>query len=253
MVAGLAQFSDAWEDHPGRLIDTWHRTVGADDWVLCPGDISAASKWGELSRDLMLFDHLPGQKVVAPGNHDDIELWEAGGAVGGPRSYLIVAGDALRLGPEDGPGVVVAGVCGWPAPEDPGFQLYVEVFGERDSRRRFHAELGRLEKALRHAQLQRRPGDALVVLHHHPPHTPGQERSAASARIERAGAELCLYGHLHRPREWRRAVCETRGGCRYQLVAADALGMQPLEVGGLTSDGFRLASPLANDTGPGMR
>lgn len=244
MVEGLAQFNDAWVDHPGPLLDNWRQVIGAEDWVLCPGDITAATAETDphgLVRDLVLLDQLPGQKLVGPGNHDHFQSWADVGQVGGPRSYFLLDADAMRIGPENGPGLVVAGTSGWPAPEDPGFGIYVEVFGELEARRRYQEELEKLDRALRLAAVDLQPGDSLVVLHHHPPYGPGRRRTAASARIAGAGAVLCLYGHLHRPEQWAEAVTEVSRGCRYQLVAADYLDMRPLLVGELGSTGFELS------------
>ena len=85
-------------------------------------------------------------------------------------------------------------------------------------------ELGRLDLALE--QGRKRAGDKpLVVMLHYPPLLKNQPESGFTERMERAGAALCVYGHLHGA-GIQTAFRGERGGVRYELVSCDSLDFQ---------------------------
>ena len=63
-------FGPVWERHAERIDRNWRARVGADDWVLVPGDISWAMKLEDALTDLRFIDALPGRKILLKGNHD---------------------------------------------------------------------------------------------------------------------------------------------------------------------------------------
>jgi predicted phosphohydrolase len=121
------------------------------------------------------------------------------------------------------------------APEDP----YYKPDPQKD---RYTRELLRLEAALAHASAERLPGEPVILMMHYPPFTSEGKPTAYSALIEAYHPDIVLYGHLHRAKEWEVAVQGTLNGVRYQLVAADYLGMKPAHI--LTVPG--LAEPARN-------
>jgi len=178
---------------------------------------------------------LPGRlKVIGPGNHDRDSL---GALELGPLAQL---SSLLYLRPHrplrihwDHPKrtAIVASTMGYLAPEDP-------FFTKRDladpsfqaERRTFQAELGRLRASLQAANEERRPGEPLILLFHYVPWS----GSVWSVVIERAGVDVCVYGHIHWPDEWEQAPVGRVGQfgpTNYQLVAGDFLGWRPLDIG----------------------
>ena len=63
-------FGQAWENHPEKIRREWLETVGQEDVVLIPGDISWAMRLSEAQPDFAFLQELPGTKVIIRGNHD---------------------------------------------------------------------------------------------------------------------------------------------------------------------------------------
>ena len=63
-------FGSAWDDHPARVAEAWRDSVGPDDLVLVPGDISWAMRLEDARDDLGFIGSLPGKKLLLRGNHD---------------------------------------------------------------------------------------------------------------------------------------------------------------------------------------
>lgn len=180
-------FGPAWRDHVPRLSAAWDRAVESDDVVLLAGDVSWARRLAEARVDLEFLAARPGRlKVLLRGNHDS--WWTSAAQVRAalPAGLVILQNDALRL-PE---GVVLCGARGWNPPGTP--------FGdpEKDPPL-FRRELDRLDLSLAHAAELRRPGDILVAVLHYPPVGPGESASEVLERLNAAGAEVAVYGHLH--------------------------------------------------------
>lgn len=243
----MDRLNPAWHLHPGALIERWQRVVPRNSVVLCPGDLSWNSGAGKLTEDYRVIDQMPGHtKILSPGNHDH-GIWRSADRArrfcGKFDTLKALRGDALRVSQGDtAAGLVVAAAKGFYAPEDaffggPGGNPH----DARQEMKRFQRELGRLKAALRHASEIRRDGDRVVVMIHYPPFANYTETSAFSAAIERADVDLCIFGHIHYPEEWKKVAIGRRNGVRYQLVASDYLNMRPLQIGTLGSGGFQLA------------
>jgi predicted phosphohydrolase len=205
-----------WRDHAARIERAWRETVGHDDLVLLPGDLSMAGNHREVQDDLAWIDRLPGTKVLAPGNHD--RWWNSAAGVRPllRASELAVDGDAVATC-----GAVVCGTRGAPVPRDPE----APTAAERTASER---ALAALDEALAAAAALRHEGMPLYVLWHYPPFDQHRRGGACVPRLQRAGVTACVYGHLHAESQWSLAVHGTIGGVRYACVAADAIGFRPL-------------------------
>jgi len=107
-----------WIGHPGPLADAWDRSMTADDAVIVAGDISWATKPGEVAEDLAWLDTRPGRKVLLRGNHD---FWWGDSAsklrtlLAPYRSIVgFLHNSAVTVGP-----YVVAGSRLWTTPQAP--------------------------------------------------------------------------------------------------------------------------------------
>ena len=208
----MSVFGPQWHGHFFRISESWKEQVREEDTVLIPGDISWAMRLEEAREDLERISALPGKKILLRGNHD---YWWGG--ITKVRSMLpegmyALQQDALEL--ED---CVVCGTRGWliPVGEEPL---------EESDRKIYLRELGRLDLALE--QGRKRAGDKpLVVMLHYPPLLKNQPESGFTERMERAGAALCVYGHLHGA-GIQTAFRGERGGVRYELVSCDSLDFQ---------------------------
>ena len=101
-------FGPGWTDHVNRLREGWQDTVGEEDLVLVPGDISWGLRLEEALADLNFIHGLKGTKVLLRGNHD--YWWTGYSKVQSvlPPSLRAVQNDALLWN-----GVIVGGTRGW--------------------------------------------------------------------------------------------------------------------------------------------
>jgi hypothetical protein len=209
-------FGEAWRDHHLQIATAWDERVGAEDAVLCPGDLSWAMRLDDAEPDLEWIGKRPGIKVLGRGNHD--YWWSSVSRVraAAPASCRVLHQDAVDLGE-----VVIAGARGWLAPTDPE--------ATDQDRKIFARELGRLERSLTVAGqiVASRP---LIAALHYPPFDAQGERTPVVELLEAAGVSVCAYGHLHSAEAHATAVEGLVGGIHYRLVACDAIGFAPVVV-----------------------
>ena len=207
-------FGTDWERHAERMQLNWRATVGNDDWVLVPGDISWALKLDDALVDLRLIDALPGRKVLLKGNHDF--WWTSRAKVEAvlPPTLQLLQNDCVDLG--DGVGLV--GARGWTPPGAPHSTPKDEKI--------YHREVARLALSLKAAEGR---FDRLIAMLHYPPIYNGREETGFVGPMRAAGVEVCVYGHLHGA-DHRYGVNGDRDGIRYRLVAADFVDFTPVRV-----------------------
>ncbi len=211
------RYAARWLDHAAKIEARWRESVGAEDLVLLPGDLSMARNHRDLQPDLAWLDRLPGTKVLSPGNHDS--WWNDTEKI---RPMLrpslhAVDGDAVEVD-----GVIVSGTRGAPPPSEE-LTCEQQLLLER--------ELADLDQALEHAaRLRTRREQPLYLLWHYPPFDSYGRPGPWVPRFESAGVSVCLYGHLHIQGQWGRAVQGRVGTVRYYCVAADAVGFRPLRI-----------------------
>ncbi len=63
-------FGARWSNYMERLRENWTATVGENDHVLIPGDISWATYLDQAYEDFRFINELPGKKIISKGNHD---------------------------------------------------------------------------------------------------------------------------------------------------------------------------------------
>jgi predicted phosphohydrolase len=207
-------FGPRWERHTERMEANWRATVGDDDWVLLPGDISWAMRLEDALVDLRLIDSRPGRKVLLKGHHD--YWWTSRAKVEAvlPPSLRLLQHDAVDLGG----GLGLVGTRGWTPPGAPRAT-------ERDEKI-YRREVQRLELSLRAAQGR---FERLVAMLHYPPVYVGLGETDFVAPMRDAGVEVCVYGHLHAG-DHRYAFEGERDGIRYEFVAADAIEFTPRKI-----------------------
>lgn len=221
-------FGSHWAGHPGPLFQNWAATVGPEDVVLIPGDISWAMTLAEALPDLQDLDGLPGRKLLVQGNHD--YWWESLKKLRALPLQTIgfIQNDAILL-PEgavpvvDGP-VAVVGTRGWITPGDRTWS------DEPEHNQKIYArEVGRLTLSL---EAGRKLGARhSIAMLHYPPMAEDHQPTEFTELLESfGGVLLCLYGHLHGPGARFRSFQGTRGSVEYRLVACDALGFTPLRL-----------------------
>ncbi len=204
-------FGPQWADHAGQIEANWRATVGDDDLVLLPGDLSWAMKLPDAQADLAFIEALPGIKYFVRGNHD---FWFSGPAkvraVLGPSTHL-VRFDAAVHG-----GVGICGVRGWAWPGHPDFDP------GQDGK---HWQRALLRMRLSLDALAKLDWDVAVAMVHYPPR-PAGIATELSEMIRQAGVTRCAYGHVHGP-DAAVALQGEVDGVTYHCVSADQVDFTP--------------------------
>lgn len=219
-------FGSAWRDHPRVIKSAWEQTVGPDDVVLVPGDISWAMTLAQAAPDLAYLGELPGRIILIRGNHD--YWWDAIGKVRAalPPNVSAIQNDHVMLTG----GWAVAGTRGWVVPGAAGYDPGVDE-------KLYNREQQRLEMSLRSAV--EAGADKLLVMLHYPPVNDRHEPSAFTRLLEKYPVRHCVYGHLHGAAA-RRALTGEQNGIVYHMVACDGIGFRPVPIAELPQPGPRV-------------
>ena len=203
-------FGPRWAGHPQAFFDGWRATVGEDDLVLVPGDISWAMRFEEALVDLEALADLPGRKVLLRGNHD--YWWPSISRLRRalPGGMWALQNDAVAID-----GVVVAGTRGWVCPGSHGFT-------EQDLKI-YQREVERLRLSLEHAA--KLEGGYRVVMLHFPPTNSRLEPNELTRLIEEYAPDALVFGHVHGDEP--DGILTRLDDVAVHFVAADALGFRP--------------------------
>lgn len=192
----MHRFGVEWWHHPEKLLKRAWQTLGDDDILLLPGDLSWATKPRQVAPDLAFLRLLPGIKVCIKGNHD--YWWESDKHLHDP----VLLDPPQRFGE-----LGIAGTRGWDTTD--------ETLLARERKR--------LAKSL--AAIQDAP--IKLAMLHFPP-------QPFLDLLSDAGVQVCVFGHVHLrsfPQD-EALVCngEVLEGVRCHCVAADRLDFRPLRV-----------------------
>jgi predicted phosphohydrolase len=206
-------FGPQWAGHADRIALNWRRTVGDDDIVLVPGDISWAMKPAQAAVDLEFIAALPGRKILMRGNHD--YWWQSLAKV---RAALPAGMNAIHNDFVAEEGVAICGTRGWNLPGGclPG----------GDDPRIFQRERARLELSLAAAPAAL---PKIAMLHFPPALACGGDPGFTDI-LERFAVKICVYGHLHGEKDHALGIRGERNGVRYVLCAADAVEFTPVRI-----------------------
>jgi predicted phosphohydrolase len=219
-------FGPVWERHPEKIEHQWRQLVKPEDLVLIPGDISWAMRPEQAAIDLQWIDKLPGTKVLIKGNHD--YWWSSLSKLAPllPPSIHLIQNNAFRW--RD---VAIGGARLWDSPEY-SFGPFIEFRENRRQKQKeeepsekiFERELQRFDLSLRAMD---RSAPIQVVMTHYPPIGADLAPSRASSLIEKSGATLVVFGHLHNVKPGLSLFGEARG-VKYFLTSADYLHFKPI-------------------------
>ncbi|MBQ1501434.1 MAG: metallophosphoesterase [Firmicutes bacterium] len=203
-------FGAQWGDHPLSLARNWRETIGEEDTVLIPGDISWAMNLQEARYDLDFIGTLPGRKLICRGNHD--YWWDAIGKV---RSALPAGMEALQHDATEAGGHAICATRGWLLPGHCDFK-------ESSDRKIFDRELLRLGFALKAAAELDKP---IIVMLHYPPVGETGKPTEFTELMGKYPVCQCVYGHIHGDQA---DVFEGElNGIVYTNVSVDRLGFRP--------------------------
>jgi predicted phosphohydrolase len=192
-----------------KLERNWRERVQDDDLVLIPGDISWAMQLSAALPDLSFIGDLPGKKILLKGNHD--YWWSAIGRVRSqlPAGMRAIQNDSIVEG-----GIGICGTRGWLCPGSNNF--------DADDQKIYLRELDRLTLSLNSLPQV----ETKIAMLHFPPFADKDKGSGFSERLEAAGVQIAIYGHLHGDAH-KNAFEGERNGIVYHCVAADKLDFAP--------------------------
>lgn len=205
-------FGDNWDNHAARMKEAWKESVGEEDLVLIPGDISWAMKGEDALPDIEFLDSCPGYKVMLRGNHD--YWWNSISKVRAmlPERFFALQNDSLRFGK-----ILLCGTRGWTCPGS-------SVFSEEDDRKIYEREVMRQKMSI--SSMNRQEGDYVIGMMHYPPFNEKREESDFSRAWAEGKVNEVIYGHLH-GRSCFSAFEGERDGVLYHLVSCDYLQFKP--------------------------
>ena len=220
-------FGDHWERHHERMAAAWDAQVGFDDIVLTPGDFSWAMKAPEAVADFAWLGQRPGHKILVKGNHDfwwppthakmaqllppnTHALKKTGCHVGGVGFFGARGGDFAPLTRYG----------------DKRTQADIEAWLDREQAELLAsiAHLDQLDAAAG------RPRGRRICLFHYPPMPPGRTTSRFAPLIANAGAEACVYGHLHGREVGPARIEGVYGGVTYRCASCDLVDFAPVRI-----------------------
>ena len=211
-------FGVKWANYMVRLEENWRSTVGEDDHVLVPGDISWATYLDQAYEDFRFIDGLPGKKIISKGNHD--YWWTTKSKLdkfvceNGFKTIGFMHNNSYTIGT-----AVVCGTRGWNMPGEVGFN-------DEDAKI-YQRELQRLELSLKTAGVPE--NGYIIVAIHFPISNSKGVFSGFLDIMQKYGVKLCVYGHLHGEAR-RQAVEGLIEGIEFKLVAADHIDFKPVKL-----------------------
>ena len=226
----MAVFGPAWEGYMEKIEQAWKESVGEDDLVLLPGDISWAMKLQDAMIDLEWIHCLPGTKLMIRGNHD--YWWSSPKKMAEkfPSSIHFLQNTAFHWND-----VAIGGSRLWDTPEY-NFNAYVHFQENRQAKKEteevfdndqiFERELERLRLSLK----QMNPGASTkIAMLHYPPISGDLRPSRTSAILKEFGVNIAVFGHLHNLKKEAKLFGE-ENGIKYILTAADYIDFKPVLV-----------------------
>ncbi|WP_054743257.1 metallophosphoesterase [Cellulosilyticum ruminicola] len=205
-------FGENWAQHEKQIEAHWRETIGKEDLILIPGDISWAMRLNEAQADLDFLESLPGQKVCIRGNHD--YWWDRPGKLNRQYDSLyFLQNTAYFIGD-----IAICGTRGWLSPN--------EVKWDEEDERLYLRELERLKLSLKAAMANKDLKEIWVMVHY-PPTYNKDMTSPLKALLKEYPVTRVIYGHLHDALSWKEALKGEEDGIIYSLVAADYIGFKP--------------------------
>ncbi len=215
-------FGRRWNGYLNKLVGGWLRTVGEDDTVVLPGDISWGMSAEEAAPDLALLNALPGKKYLGRGNHD--YFWNT--ATSMQRFFDARGFGSLHLLHNNAvyeEGAILCGTRGWflDGKSAPKNSDYSKIAAR---------EAGRLEISLMQAAKlkEEHPDAELLAFFHFPPVFRDFVSEELVTLLHQYGVRRVWYGHIHGV--YDEPASTEYEGITFSIAAADYLGFVPLRI-----------------------
>lgn len=217
-------FGFRWQNYVKKLHTAWCQTVGADDTVVIPGDISWSMATEDAQKDLAFLDSLPGKKIIGKGNHD--YWWQTQKKLKAfcEEKHLTTL-SFLYNNAYCAEGEILCGSRGWWNDEKiaDADADYAKIVNREAARLQLSLEAGK-KLAEQNGHGEKKP----LVFLHFPPFFREIECESITSVLHRYGVERVWYGHIHGQYDLEPAV--DHDGITYTLVSADYLNFIPIRI-----------------------
>lgn len=212
-------FGSRWQNHAAKIETAWRETVGAEDTVVIPGDISWAMTLEEAEADLHFLDGLPGRKIIGRGNHD--YWWNTASKM---RRFFEKCGittlDLLYNNAYEADDFLICGSRGWYNDEDGAPK-------DTDYRKLIAREAQRMELSIADGRRQSAEKPVVMFLHFPPVFRDYLSRELVDV-LHRYGVRRCYWGHIHALYDIPQSF--NFEDITFTIASADYLNFVPLKV-----------------------
>jgi predicted phosphohydrolase len=176
----MQEFGDEWKDYEKRIEKNWKETVGTNDTVIIPGDISWAMTLDEAKPDFAFIESLPGKKIIVKGNHDyyfsTLTKVQKFLKDNNFNSIEILYNNSYNV-----EGYNICGTRGWKYGTDT----------DADDDKVIDREVGRLKLSIDSIKEENKNLPIIVAIHYPP------FNYKIKKVLEEYNVKKCIYGHLH--------------------------------------------------------
>lgn len=210
-------FGVRWNNHYEKIRDNWEKTVGDNDTVVIPGDISWGMSLDEARLDLEYIHSLPGKKIIGRGNHD--YWWSTASKMNrfvaeyNLNSISFLYNNAFLCD-----NIIACGTRLW---------MY-DISTKDEDERILRRETNRLKMSLDLAKSlkQQNPNAEIVAFTHYPVAFGDFVNADAISLMKEYEVSKIYYGHLHgvADSQLEKEIC----GLKHALCACDYLDFCPI-------------------------
>ncbi len=212
-------FGGAWKGYINKLEKNWNETVGKDDVVVIPGDISWETYLENALLDFKFLDSLNGNKIILKGNHDYWFLTVN-------KLYDFFEKNnitTIKMLHNNFYAYNNTAICG-----TKGVDISKKPVSD-DKVKLENREAIRLNNSIRQA-IDAGYEDILVFMHYPPILKGGSYNDNLFYSVMKEyNVKKCYFGHLH-TRSHYMAVCEEIEGISFNLVSSDYIDFKPVKI-----------------------
>ncbi len=206
-----------WGNHSKTLKQNWIENVKSQDTVILPGDFSWAINFEEAAQDFAFLDDLPGQKILAKGNHDywwnTITKMEKYLAENHFSTIKFLQNNSYLV-----EGKIIVGTRGW----------MTNSWNSEENYKILKREKERLKLSIESGIKEFGEKREMLCFLHYPPFFKEKvpEEISFIEAMKQYGINHCFYGHLH-GESHKEAFMGEYEGIRFELVSSDYLDFMP--------------------------
>lgn len=199
-----------WANYTERLKENIEKTVGDNDTIVIPGDISWAMKLKDTLDDFKFLESLPGKKIIGKGNHD--LWWESLTKMNrfleenDIKTVSFLFNNCFVV--DD---IAICGSRGW-------------FFDDTADKKIVLREAGRIETSIKSAL---DTGKEPILFLHYPPLSKTDVCTEIMDVIKKYDIKKVYYGHIHLAGKFKAFEGEY-DGINFKCISCDLLNFKPV-------------------------